>query len=220
MFVLEWTGLPGGGGGWSVKRFERSNGLDTGLHKNMHLPSHWILSWWNNKTNKMIVIIAVLIIHPCLACLCFTRLLLFNILNVVEHGYIVFSSNIPKSNISLKKLITIRYGTVSHVSSQSLVNGIIRINYLRFVVILAGWLCIKNTIDRYFLGVVRGGGVWMVFFWGLFVKRLFCVIFLAITSALLLPSRKSWFGLGSYWTIFFRNCYTLLQLSIKLHNVG
>ena len=31
--VSEWTGLPGGGGGQSVKRSERSNGLDSALCK-------------------------------------------------------------------------------------------------------------------------------------------------------------------------------------------
>ena len=37
--VSERTGVPGwGGGATSVKRFERSNGLDTALYKNIPLP--------------------------------------------------------------------------------------------------------------------------------------------------------------------------------------
>ena len=37
--VSEWTGLSGGGGGQSVKRFERSNELDTALYKYISLSS-------------------------------------------------------------------------------------------------------------------------------------------------------------------------------------
>ena len=41
--VLELTGLPWGGGAKSVKRFERSNGLDTMLYKTYTVPLRILL---------------------------------------------------------------------------------------------------------------------------------------------------------------------------------